>query len=104
MSIFHYIKKTPKTEEINLLIRLKYGKPNFTFEYIDSLPDSVIDAAYTLLRPQQIGGYQFATREASIDHKKQVISVALQHPNNTLEAEKVIHESLVVYHSLLGTL
>jgi hypothetical protein len=97
MSIFHYIKKTPKTEEIDLLIKLKYGEPTHTDEYLNSLPDSVVDTVYDLLSNP-------SAYRRTVDQKKVVLSIHLRQPVNKPKAEKAIHESLVVYHSLLGTL
>jgi len=98
MSIFHYIKKTLKTEEIDLLVVLKYGKTNHTPEYLSSLPHTVIDAAYEEMC------LNHTLRPPLYEQKVQTLSIYLSQPVNKPKAEKAIHESLVVYHSLLGTL
>jgi hypothetical protein len=97
MSIFHAIKKIPK--EINLLILLKYGEPNHTNEYLNSLPDTVVDLAYEIIQPNW-------TRipTTTQEHKKLMLSIFIRQPVNKPKAEKAIMESLVAYHSLLGTM
>lgn len=97
MSIFHYIKKTPKSEEIELLLKLKYGEINHG-EYLDKIPESVVETAYN-----EIGEKMFQPKP-TLEQKKQIISIHLRQPANRPTVEKLLHDSLVVYHMLLGTL
>jgi hypothetical protein len=96
MSIFHYIKKTPKTTEIDLLLKLKYGEINHG-EFLDKIPASVIETVYNEIG-EKIG------LNPTLEQKKQLISIYLRQPANRATAEKLLHDSLVVYHMLLGTL
>ncbi len=98
MSIFHYIKKTPKTEEIELLVKLKYGQPKPTEEYLNSLPSSVLDTAY-----KELGERSFMNPPNDAQ-KKQVLGIYMRQPTHKKKAEDLILASLVLYHSLLGTL
>lgn len=96
MSILHCIKKTSKSEEIDLLLKLKYGKINHG-EYLDKIPASVVEASYDIIG-EKIGP------NPTLEQKKQIISIYLRQPVNRPAVEKILHEALVVYHSLLGTL
>ena len=94
MSIFDNIKKPPKSKEIDLLIKLKYGEPSHTNEYLDTLPAVVIERAYKKIN--YMTTYHTTNR-------KDALKLELQRNYTgrriTLEA---IHESLVEYHTLLG--
>jgi hypothetical protein len=96
MSILHYIKKPTPNEELDLLIELKYGKIN-SGEYLDKIPPSVVEASYDIIG-EKIGP------DPTLEQKKQIISIYLRQPVNRPAVEKILHEALVVYHSLLGTL
>lgn len=46
MSLFDHVRQWPITEETRLVVRLKYGVPQDTPEYLGSLPDAVVTMAY----------------------------------------------------------
>lgn len=96
MSIIHYIR-TPKSTEYDFLLELKYGKPN-DGEYLDKIPESVIEAAY-----EELGEKSFM-RNPTVEQKKQVLSIYYRQPDYTKRVKKLLHDNLVVYHMLLGTL
>lgn len=94
MSIFNNIKNTSKTEELDLLIQLKYGEPNHTAEYFDKLPEAVITNACR----------KTSHKPSTVHIQKQVLAILLRQPTNRAIALKALHESLVEYHTLLGTM
>lgn len=47
MSLFDNVRRWPITEETRLVVRLKYGVPQDTPEYLASLPDTAVMMAYS---------------------------------------------------------
>lgn len=94
MNLFPHIKVSKKDEALELAIELKYGKPVATDEYLESLPDTVVEAAHNIL-----------SEHARIPQSRRLIlSIYLRQPVNKPKAEKAISDSLYIYHALLGRL
>jgi hypothetical protein len=90
---------TPK--EIELLVRLKYGPITYTPEFLRTLPDCVIDEAF-----DRLSGILAAQARIGItpSQEQKMRSLALNLCLNSAESERVVIDSLITYHSLLGTM
>lgn len=91
MSLFDNVRNIPDVAGINLFIKLKYGQPNHTDEYFNSLPEVVISAAAKKAGSNTVGLLS-----------RQILSIMLRQPINQSKAKHAIHEALVEYHTLLG--
>lgn len=82
-------------KEIELLIKLKYGDPVHTKEYLDRLPDAVIRTAFIHLINR--------AWQPKLYHQRLILGINLQKPMfEQRRAKEAIHKALVEYHLLLG--
>lgn len=96
MSIFDNVKNPPVSKEIEVLIKLKYGEPNSSDEYLDRLPFAVISSAYYMCL--QIPSMP----ENPISQQRLILSTMLVDHRHEARAKAAIHKALIEYHILMG--
>jgi hypothetical protein len=96
MSIFDNVKNPPISKEIEMLIKLKYGEPNASDEYLDRLPFPVISSAY--YKCLMIG----VMPENPASQQRSILGIMLRRPVFEDAAKAAIHKALIEYHILKG--
>lgn len=95
MSIFDNVKSIKRNPQLELLIRLKYGEPNLTLEFLESLPEAVVREAARIASPAYL-------RNPDIDTQRQVLNIMYRQAANKITAIKAVEEALYNYHLLLS--
>lgn len=94
MSIFDNVKPAKKNPQLLLLIRLKYGEPKLTLEFLDTLPEAVIMEAYRIAggerRPYDVGTF------------RHVLNIMYRQPANKELAINSVTDALYNYHLLFS--
>ncbi len=83
-----------ETEELNLLIKLKYGEISSEYSWLDTLPSEVLLAASKALWKAQPYPYTY------IYIYKTVISIMLRQSANRDKAKTAIQRALLEYHRI----
>jgi hypothetical protein len=95
MSIFNNVKPTKKNPELELLIKLKYGEPKLTSEFLESLPEAVIREASRLVTTRYA-----QLRTPDVITQRQVLSIMYRQPSNQKQAIQAVEDALYNYHLL----
>lgn len=94
MPIADYIKLKPNPE-LELVLELKYGKPQPTEEYVNSLPSGIL----INLRDFLAETHPYAQRWSDAELRQVLIDRIRFQPERT---NPLILKALTIYHSLLG--
>jgi len=92
--VLDHIKYKP-SPELDLILAIKYGKFQRTEEWLQTLPQPVVDA---VVKEFDVGGVWHLYWG-----KHERIKCIIVNFRGDAEVESAIHEALTKYHSLLGT-
>lgn len=95
MSIFDNCTNKPVSKETELFVMVKYGEPQPTDGWFDSLPDTVVARAF-----EKIERATIFNRPRSL--QKQTLSILLRQPANHAITRRALIDALIEYHMLLG--
>jgi len=99
MSIFNNVKPAKKNPELELYIKLKYGEPQLTLEYLETLPDAVVREAYRL---SDTAGNRTFGSHPDVNTQKQVLNIMYRQPANKELAIQAVMDALYNYHLLFS--
>jgi len=98
MSIFDNVSSIKSSAQVALLIKLKYGQVSVNHEWLDTIPDAVIHAAFKKSYAPGSIEYRMLPELAYRDALRRY----LLRSEYREQVTRALESSLIEYHTLLG--